>query len=378
MTVPQAARGAPTLGADARLVEITGFPPPMGSWALRALLLAARWRELGGRIDLVNIGPSRTLEDPAYVNIRGGLDLCWRTLRYARSGWAIHTHTNAKGLKGTIIALVLQLIALPFGRRTALTFHAGHVQDYFPRTGRRWLDLLMRLVFRTPRVVICNSLRVKQHIVEDYGIAAEKVHAIQAFCQAYLETEREPTFAPETADFMAAHDPVILTYVSSFAPEFRVPETLDLLQRLRREGHPRAGLLNIGNERFMERFGADVERRGLADAVGLTGDLDRPEFLGLMERATLFLRTPVGDGVAASVLEALSLRTPVVASDNGTRPEGCALFRDGDPDDMEARVREVLADREEAVARIPDMAAFDTLDDEVRVLHALLPTRTAR
>lgn len=362
--------GAPGPISARRLVEVAAFPPPVGSWSIRIGLLARRWRALGGRCDLVNIGASRALQDPAYVNVRGPVDLLWKALRYAASGAAIHTHTNGKGLKGTLIALALQALAIPFGRHTALTFHAGHIQDYFPRTGRRLLDGVMRLAFLTPRAVICNSEAVRRLIVEQYRVRPEKVHAIPAFCAAYLDAGREPDLSDPVRRFVEAHDPLVLCYVSSEAAEFRVPNMIEALGRIRQR-LPNAGLVDVGDERFFKPFQARIDEAGLGDAVLTTGPVDRPELLELMRRATVFLRTPVGDGVAASVLEALSLGTPVVASDNGTRPPGCILFRDGDVEAMTACLIRVAEEHDRIAARLPSVEAFDTLEAELAVLGRL-------
>ena len=54
----------------------------------------------------------------------------------------------------------------------------------------------------------------------------------------------------------------------------------------------------------------------------LLGNLPHDEFLTLLTRCSAYLRSPACDGVAASVLEAVALGVPVVASENGRRPAG--------------------------------------------------------
>jgi glycosyltransferase involved in cell wall biosynthesis len=70
----------------------------------------------------------------------------------------------------------------------------------------------------------------------------------------------------------------------------------------------------------------------------LVGNLSHGEFLTLLTRSSAYLRSPVCDGVAASVLEALALKVPVVASENGRRPAGVITYRDGDSADMCAKM----------------------------------------
>ena len=43
------------------------------------------------------------------------------------------------------------------------------------------------------------------------------------------------------------------------------------------------------------------------DRICFVADLDRDAFLTALQRSTLYLRTPITDGVASSVLESLAL-----------------------------------------------------------------------
>jgi glycosyltransferase involved in cell wall biosynthesis len=356
----------PAAAAVKTLVEVAAYPPPMGAWSQRIEFVAAAWRARGHRCVLMNIGPSRKLEDPRYLNVRGAWDFVRQVLKAAARGHTIHTHTNAKGVKGTLLALAAQLIAFPFGRRCVLTFHAGLKQEYFPRTGRLFLDSLLWLTFRTPRAVICNSPEMKRRIALDYGVAEERIHAIPAFCPAYMETEIGPLPAAVAA-FAARHRPLLVSYVYFFHPEFAADLMIRAAGELRRS-FSELGLVIMGSKQYAEDYLPLIDELGLAEHILLAGNLPRSEFLAVLRAAALYLRTPLGDGVASSVLEALSLGVPVVASDNGTRPPGCVLFRPGDLEDMVEKLSHVLRHRDEVAARIVKPAAGDSLADEVELL----------
>lgn len=350
------------------LVEIAGFPPPMGSWSLRIEFVAKRWRQLGRPCVLMNIGASRTMNDPKYLNVGGPLNYLWHVFKAAVAGGTLHTHTNAKGVKGNLLALAAQLLALPLGRRTVLTFHAGARQEYFPKTGRRTLDALLWLVFRTPRAVICNSQTVKDLIVRDYGVDPRRIHPIQAFCREYMLTELGELAQPAAA-FAAAHQPLLVSYVYFFHEEFTPDLLFQAVARLRQE-FPQLGMILMGSHQYLENYQAALDQSGAKEHILLTGNLPRGEFLGVLKQGALYLRTPLGDGVCSSVLESLALGTPVVASDNGTRPASCVLYEGGNLDDMLAKVRQVLHDRDAAVAAIVKPDESDTLQQEIDVLLA--------
>jgi glycosyltransferase involved in cell wall biosynthesis len=113
-----------------------------------------------------------------------------------------------------------------------------------------------------------------------------------------------------------------------------------------------------------------IARRGLGERICFVDDLDHDAFLTAMQQMALYLRTPITDGVASSVLEALALRVPVVACENGTRPAGVLTYPAEDAAAMAEAVTRVLAHRERAVAGLAAVSLPDTVMDEVRLLTA--------
>jgi glycosyltransferase involved in cell wall biosynthesis len=88
--------------------------------------------------------------------------------------------------------------------------------------------------------------------------------------------------------------------------------------------------------------------------------------------AAVFLRTTLYDGDSVAVREALHLGTPVVATDNGMRPEGVRLIRAGDLGDLCRRIEECLAEPrvEAAAARNPEA----NIEAVLKVYEELAPT----
>jgi glycosyltransferase involved in cell wall biosynthesis len=122
----------------------------------------------------------------------------------------------------------------------------------------------------------------------------------------------------------------------SFRPEDRLGVMREAL-RMYRQRHPAAGFMWLG---FPDKelpaaqgFVRDWPKQE-RDSLLLLGNLQHDEFLTLLSRCFAYVRTPECDGVAASVLESLALGVPVVASENGRRPEGVITYRDEDPKDM--------------------------------------------
>ena len=116
---------------------------------------------------------------------------------------------------------------------------------------------------------------------------------------------------------------------------------------------------------------ARIEAHGIRERICLIADLDRDTFLTTLQRSSIYLRTPITDGVASSVLESIALGTPVVASENGTRPEGVVTYHAEDAMEMANAVEDVVVRRADVVARMGRLNVADTLSQEVALLTGM-------
>ena len=76
---------------------------------------------------MLNIGTSRAIPSTEYETVLGGRDFVRKVWRYARQGFVVHAHANGDALKGLLLALTAELIALAL--RPALLPHVprrGH------------------------------------------------------------------------------------------------------------------------------------------------------------------------------------------------------------------------------------------------------------
>jgi glycosyltransferase involved in cell wall biosynthesis len=336
---------------------------------VRIEFLKKRLEQEGHECVVLNVGSSRRISSTEYESVLSGADLLRKISRYCRRGFVVHAHTNGDSVKGVILALVAEIANLACGRRCYLTFHAGAIQRYFPRDRAWWLVPLYWILFTIPRRVICNSEAVKQRI-QGYGVPARKIVAIPAFSRQYLEFKHAP-LPPPLESFYERFPNVVFTYVR-MRPLFFPLTMIDGMARVM-DRHPDVGLVLCGGLSHMEDWlwrdvQARIEARGVADRICLVEDLDHDAFLTAMTRSAMYLRTPITDGVASSVLEALALRVPVVASENGTRPPGVITYPAEDPDRMASAVEQVLSHRADIAADMKQFDAVDTLADEVTLL----------
>jgi len=353
----------------ARILEVTSYPPPRAGWGIRVEFLKKQLEAEGHACVVLNIGTSRAIPSPEYETVLGGRDFVAKVWRFSRQGYVVHAHANGDAVKGLLLALAAELIGLTSGRRPFLTFHAGVIQRFFPLEKSWKLAPLFWLAFLIPKVVICNSEAVKAKI-RTYGVPARKIRAIPAFSRQYLEYV--PTALPPALDaFFARFPHVIFTYVR-MRPLFYPVTLIDGFAQIAR-ARPDVGLVLCGmsghsDEGVLESVDARIAHHQLRDRICSVPDLDHDAFLTALSRSSLYLRTPITDGVASSVLESLALGVPVVACENGTRPSGVPTYAADDADGLATQVLHVIANRSEFVARLGSVPLPDTLADEVRVL----------
>jgi glycosyltransferase involved in cell wall biosynthesis len=101
-----------------------------------------------------------------------------------------------------------------------------------------------------------------------------------------------------------------------------------------------------------------------------TGEVGHDEFLTLISRSDLFVRTPLTDGVCSSVLEAMYLGIPVVAADNGSRPAGVVTYDGSAVDDMVDRITKALMDINSLRSSISEIKGAD--EDSIAQLVDIL------
>lgn len=320
-----------------KILQIGNYPPPMCGWAIQTKLVTEELRRRGHTCQVLKINENRAVKDLAYIEVRGGFDYTFKVLRYAFAGCRLNVHLNGQSRTGYILALIAALAGRLGFRPALVTFHGGLSQVYFPRPDCMRYRLAFRWLFQLAGGIACDSDAIRQEIIT-YGICPEKVTAIQTFSAQYLDFKKAP-LSQQVNDFLVGHSPVFFCYVS-FRPEYRLEMLREAMSRFRQH-QPQAGFIWLGfpgkelpaASHFVQSWSA-AERQSLQ----LLGNLTHDEFLTLLSRCYACIRTPVCDGVAASVLESLALGVPVVASENARRPEGTVTYEECDAADLAAKL----------------------------------------
>ena len=106
---------------------------------------------------------------------------------------------------------------------------------------------------------------------------------------------------------------------------------------------PSAGLLILGWGSMERELREHIDSKAYSEHILLFGDVSHELALEAISRSDVMLRTTWYDGDAISVREALHLGTPVIATDNGMRPEGVTLIARPKPDTLSEAVQHCVS-----------------------------------
>lgn len=345
-----------------KILQIGPYPPPIGGWSFHIKVFKNYLDSLNITNDVLDIGENRKVKGRECVDVQGIIDYIVKVTGYCKKKYCIYVHLNGNATAGLILTLVAQLFALITFQRCLLSFHAGTLQDCFKK-GISIQKMLAFFSFRFSAGIICNSEEVKEQILR-FGIPGEKVFPIPCFSMQYIKHEDELT--PIEDKFLETHFPLFSSYVF-FREEYDPDTLIEALKLLKRE-YPSFGAIIIGSFKGSEPYQQMIKDYNLEDNILLVGEKNHDNFLTIIERSHLVLRTPVSDGVCSSVMEALALKVPVVASDNHNRPQEVVLFEAGNAVSLAEKVIETLQNIEQLKESLADVVQRDAIKEELDFL----------
>jgi glycosyltransferase involved in cell wall biosynthesis len=142
-------------------------------------------------------------------------------------------------------------------------------------------------------------------------------------------------------DFAARHTPFLFS-ASLLEEEYGLPLQIEALGEVLKD-YPQAGLMLAGSGSLENKLREIIKDKPYGDQIMLAGDLDHNIVLNLTDDCDIMLRTTRYDGDAISVREGLFLETPVIATDNGMRPDGVYLIPVGDMNALANSIKLIAA-----------------------------------
>jgi glycosyltransferase involved in cell wall biosynthesis len=240
------------------------------------------------------------------LRMRNEVDLlaAWRLGRYLRQQQSVilHMHTPHAHTLGLLASLLAPGVCKIVSRRV----------DFAPLRNRfsRWKYLRSDLHY----LAVSDAIR---HVLVTDGIAARQVQTVHSGIDLRRCDEvvpASPLFPPGTrvigtVGHLAGHK----------GQRYLIAALPHLLQ-----SHPRIGCVIAGSGELCEALVAQAAELGVAEHIQFTGF--RHDVLSLMQQFEIFVFPSVQEGLGTSILDAMALYKPVVATRAGGIPE---IVQDG-------------------------------------------------
>lgn len=326
------------------ILQLGPYPPPEGGISRNMLAMRDELMERGHRCSIIATSQSsRAYEEPNVYHPRSAFALI--KLLASMKFDILHLHI---GGDVSMRVLALALTASIFGRKkSVLTLHSGG----YPLTDEARFaspNSIRGFIFSRFSRIIAVSEPIAD-VFRRYGVPGSRVKVI--FPYALQRPDEAVTVPAELTDFCNEHSPLLLAVgglEKDYDPLFQISAMRDILHDL-----PNAGLMIAGDGSMRARVEQAIATSGYADNICIAGNVDHAVTLHLIEDADVLLRTTLFDGDAISIREALYLGTPVIATENGTRPVGVHLIEIGDREALVKKINEITTAGKQKSSKYP-------------------------
>ena len=317
-----------------RVLQLGPYPPPHGGVQSNLVAIRTFLRRHNVPCAVINITRHRKPDSDQvyYPKSAAGLIQLLLQLDYD----VLHLHVGGM-LSRRLLSLAL-VCTLMRRSKSVMTFHSGGYPSSTEgktTTRNSFAGYVLRrfdgLIGVNPEII---------SFFQRLGVAPNRTRLI--YPHSFLSEENSETRLPDTlTSFFNEHSPVLIS-VGLLEPEYDLPLQIEALGQVRQK-FPSAGLLLIGSGSLEQELRARIHACTYAEHIRLCGDVPHAITMAAISQANVMLRTTLFDGDAVSVREALHLGTPVIASDNGMRPDGVHLIPKQNLQALLRAVEETLA-----------------------------------
>lgn len=321
------------------ILLLGAYPPPHGGVQSHVYALRNFLRQEGHRCSVINITRAQVSGDADVYYPRSAVGLLRDLYRVPAD--IVHLHLGGT-LPPRVMGLALACAWRP-GSRSVLSFHSGGFPSSPEGQAASAGSLRGRVFQQWDRVVAVNDELAA--MFARFGVKQERLRVIAPHALP-KEVPREE-YPEWLGTFLRAHRPVLLS-VGLLEPEYDLPLQMEALGRLL-ETHREAGLVLMGSGSLEQELRERIAAKPYGSRILLCGDVPHRAALRAIAECDVLLRTTHYDGDSVAVREALHFGTPVIASDNGMRPEGVQLIPAKDLEKLVGAIPVALARGREAV-----------------------------
>ncbi|MFC2050559.1 glycosyltransferase [Chloroflexota bacterium] len=340
------------------------YPPPFGGISVHVQRLKERLEERGIHCLVYDYSGIHGKKDAVIVIRSKAMWFLGRLLRNADS--IIH-------LCGYSPSALIALSLLAAVKREKVVVDTGGFLF-----GQERLALQHRLAFqiaaRTGIYFIPESSRSRDIIVS-LGIKPENVNGeiIPSFIPPRVGADDFTKLPDEIQSFINNHRPIITSNafrISFYNNEdlYGIDLCIDLCAKLK-QTHPDIGFVfclpTIGDYDYFNKMMRRVKKKDIEETFLFV--TEPCEYLAVLTRSDIFVRSTNTDGDSVSLREALYFKIPSLASDAVPRPDGAVLFKNRDADDLTSKVKHILGNYSFYKDKLKTLKVEDNTEKILRV-----------
>lgn len=315
-----------------RVVQLGPYPPPHGGVQTNLVAIRDYLREHGHSCAVINITRHRKKECGEIYYPKNAIELIWRLFRKRYD--IVHLHVGGR-IPLRVVALAFSATAVPWAK-AILTLHSGGYPSFQEAQELHRNSLLAFVLRRFDGVIGVN--REMMEFFWRVGVSKSRTRLIQP--QSVARAKMADSLKEPLASFFKQHNRVLVS-VCGLEPEYDVRCQIDAMGQVLRK-FPNAGLAIIGSGSLEASLRKQIQAAPYGRHILLCGDVSHDLTLRAIADGDVLLRTTLYDGDAISVREGLYFGTPVIATDNGMRPEGVELVPICDTDALAAAIARCL------------------------------------
>jgi glycosyltransferase involved in cell wall biosynthesis len=317
-----------------RIINIGVYPPPFGGISIHLKRLKENLDRLNIDNSLFDCSGINSIEKQTNNIAVISFKTVFFKLFFSKKS-IIHAHDY--DYKRLIALYILSLRHV-----IIISFHNERFIEYFYSKGALVYSIIDKILNRFNLIIVdniksLNLVKSKLHIKREPRLIPE---FIPPFIVPDIENE-QIIYLKSQSDFLISSNAFQIAFHNG-QDLYGIDLLVELIIELKPINIGMVFLLpNIGDQEYFEKLQERIKENQIEDKfIFITKPIE--EASSLWKLSDLVIRATNTDGNSLTVLEALSIGTPVLASDCTSRPEGTILFKNRDGKDLREKVRTVL------------------------------------
>jgi glycosyltransferase involved in cell wall biosynthesis len=310
---------------DLNILLVSPLPPPMGGNSVHVQRLFALLLESGYSVKVLDYTRDESVHDTAIIlalprGLVGKVMAIIHIYKNTAKCAIIHFHVSAMDRFRIFAPFLLALFA---SQTKIMTIHSGSfVKQMDSVSGRIFLRWLLHYF---KRIITVNQQQFDYLVT--IGIPSHKLKVIPAFIPQKPNRQLVP------ANILAAQEYSTLILTSGYiTPLYNYDILIDCIEKLDSTRYTFIfAFYNESNPIYEKHI---YQRLSKFDNVIILRNQSPEVFVSIVEVCDIYVRTTITDGDAVAIRESLYFGKTVFATDCVTRPNGCLIFQQSEPESL--------------------------------------------